>query len=94
MAEGANDLGTVEEACPLVRRRAVPDVWILEDLRQRPAPLVLPDHVLGDPILARRACEEEGERVPEEVAEGHASDSRYGARAVLTAPAQVEFVGS
>jgi 1,4-dihydroxy-6-naphthoate synthase len=83
VAECAHDFRAVEETRPLLRRRAVPDVRILEDLRQRPAALVLPDHVLSDAVLARCAREEKRERVPEEVPNGHGGDSRYGARTVL-----------
>ncbi len=87
MAEGADDFGAVEETRPLMRCRAVLDVRVVEDLRERSAALVLPDHVLRDSILARRAGAEKRERIAEEVTESHGGDSRYGAPAVLIARA-------
>ena len=42
-------------------------VGIVQDLRQRPSPVVLADDVRGKPLLLGRARAEERERVAEEV---------------------------
>src|SRR5207247_483216 len=55
-------------------RRPVADVRVFEDLGEAPAAVVLADHVRRDPILLRRAGEEERERIPDEASElGHGS---------------------
>ncbi len=68
-AERAHDLGPVEQPRPLLRCCAVPDVRVVEDLVERAAALVLPDHVLRDAVLALGASEE----VPEDVAKRQGS---------------------
>ena len=65
VAERVNHLGTVEEPALLLRREAVLDVAVLEDLRERPPARVLPQHVRRDPILGARTRKEEGEGVPQ-----------------------------
>ena len=46
----------------LVRRAAVADVGVVEDLVERPAAVVLADQVRGDPLLLARLRAQEGER--------------------------------
>jgi hypothetical protein len=86
VAERAHDLGAVEESRTFLGRRAVLDVRVVEDLGERAAALVLPNHVLGDPILTRRTGGQKRERIAQEVPEGHGGDSRYGAAEVLIGP--------
>jgi hypothetical protein len=70
-----HDLGPVEEPLGLLGCEPVPDVRILEDLQERSATLVLPDHVRRDALLLRRTGEEEGERAPKQAREiEHRSD--------------------
>lgn len=83
MSEGAHDLGAIEKSRPLLGSRAILDVRVLENLGECPAALMLPDHVLGDPILTRRAGGQKRERIAQEVPKGHGGDSRYGAPEVL-----------
>src|SRR5713226_6458529 len=74
LAERVHDLGPVEQAGLLLRREAVLDVPVLEDLRD-PAPArVLAREVRHDLLLHRRPPELDGEGLPEPVAEVHATD--------------------
>ena len=66
-AHGLHDFRSVEQALALFRREPVDDVFVLEDLGQRPPAVVLADDVLRDPLLLRRPLEQEREHV----AEGH-----------------------
>jgi hypothetical protein len=54
-----HDLGTLEQSRALVRRRPVADVCVLEDLGERPAPLVLAQDVALEMLLAFRRPEQE-----------------------------------
>src|SRR5689334_18516536 len=65
VAEGADQLWSIQEPLDLGRRAAVPDVRVLEDLRQRATALVLADHVRGHPVLLARPGEEKRERILE-----------------------------
>src|SRR5688500_6828242 len=65
VADRLDHLGPVEQPRALVRREAVLDVAVLQDLGEVAAPVVLADQVGGDAFLRRRALEEEGEEVPE-----------------------------
>ena len=59
-------LRAIEQARALLGAlQPVLDVAVLEDLGQRPPPVVLADHVLRDAILTRGALEEEREDVLE-----------------------------
>src|SRR2546423_3091033 len=49
-----------------MRRAAVAHVRVVEDVRDRAAAVVLPDHVGGDAVLLRRARADEREQSPEE----------------------------
>ena len=51
VAERVHDVGPVEQAPDLLGRAAVRHVVVLEDLGERPAAVVLADHVLRDPLL-------------------------------------------
>src|SRR5207248_3270030 len=73
-AESVNDLGAVKHAGKLLRRAAVADVRVLEDLGERAPALVLADHVGRDPLLLAGAGEEEGEGIPQE---GREPDHRF-----------------
>jgi len=58
-----------------MRREAVADVRIVEDLGERPTLCVLPQDVRGDAFLCARPREQEREWVPQEVGEpAHADD--------------------
>lgn len=63
-----------EQPPHLFGRQPVRDVVILEDLRQRPAGVMLADHILGDPLLFLGFAAEERERAGECVTEPHAGD--------------------
>ena len=68
LAERVHDVGPVEQAALLLRRQAVLDVAVLQDLRQLAAPPVLARDVRDDLLLGRAPGEEERERVPQEAA--------------------------
>ena len=67
LAEGADQIGVVEQPLQLARCRAVEDVAVVQDLVERTTTVVLPDHVGGEPVLLARALEQERERVPKEL---------------------------
>src|SRR6478735_8922974 len=61
-----DDLRAVEQAVALLLRgKAVDHVFVLEDVVQRPAAVVLANHVFRDALLARRALEQKREHVLE-----------------------------
>jgi hypothetical protein len=60
-----DDLGPIEQTSLLLLRQAIHDVLVLQDLVERPSTVVLPDHVLRDPLLACRALEEKREEILE-----------------------------
>ena len=68
----ADHLGAIEDPALLLGCQPVQDIPVLEDLLERPAALVLADHVCGDTLLGRGALEQERERIPPPV--GHRSD--------------------
>ncbi len=69
LAERMHDFGPVEQPCLLLRREAVLDVAILEDLRD-PAPArVFPRQVGDDLLFDGGLREQEGEGAPEEARE-------------------------
>ena len=71
VAERMHDIGAVEEPPDLLWRAAVRDVVILQDLCERPAAMMLTDHVLGDPLLTLRAGRQERERPPDCLDDSH-----------------------
>ena len=74
VADGRHDVGPVEQPTHLFRRAPVRDVGVVEDVGERPAAMVLADHVLGHDLLLPRAREEEGERGLDDVeGAGHAA---------------------
>ena len=86
-AERVDHLGPVEQAATLLRRRPVAHVGVLEDLAQRPAALVLADHVGREPLLLRGAREQERERVAQEARKpGHGLDPSRGRVANVKKP--------
>jgi hypothetical protein len=58
LAERVHDVGPLEQPSLLLRRQAVLDVAILEDLREVAAAPVLTRHVRDDLFLRRAAREE------------------------------------
>jgi hypothetical protein len=64
----------VEQPGPLLLGRAVANVGILEDVCERASAVVLTDDVSDHVLLGAGACEEERERVPEQVREAHRGD--------------------
>ena len=67
VANGADDFRAVEEALTLLRRQPVPDVRIVEDLRERTPALVLAKDVRADAVLGGRAREQKRERVAQKL---------------------------
>lgn len=68
----------LEQAADLLGSEPVRHVVILEDLGERPAAVVLTDHVLRGSLLLLRAAAQEGERAGHCVAEAHRRDCIVG----------------
>src|SRR5207247_4581175 len=64
--ERLDQVWTFEESCRLGGSAAVAHVRILEDVCERPSPVVLADDVGGDPLLLARLGEEERERAAQQ----------------------------
>jgi hypothetical protein len=85
-AEGTDDLGVVQQAVPLLGGRAVANVRVLENLRQRPAAPVFADHVGCEPIDLVGAGEERRERIAEDLGEAAHSGAMLQLRPIQSVP--------
>ena len=74
LAQSVDELGPLEQPAQLVRVAPVADVRVVEDVRERPATVVLAQDVRGNAFRFRRARREERERVAEKVAKRHGRD--------------------
>ena len=69
LAQRVQHIRPVEQSPDLLRAEPVRDVVILEDVLQRPAAVVLADHVLRHPLFALRPRAEERERALDRIDE-------------------------
>ena len=73
-----DDLRTIEQPLDLLGRHAIRHVVVVQDLGERPSPVMFPDDVLGNALFPLRTGREERERAPDRVDESHRGTSIVG----------------